>query len=221
MNKKLKNIKLIIFDWSGVISDDRYPVYLSNMELLKVRDIKTLTFIAWLKASQINAIELVYSQGGTGDPDEIHKEYKETLDLIIKKGSTPRIYTGARKALKSLKNGGFLLAVGSSHPEENLKEDIKNYKLEDYFSYICGNLRDKVSGIKTVCEKLNVLPENTLYIGDTVFDIRAAKGAGVKSAAITYGYHSKKRLESESPDLVLRKLSDLPPLLSIDKEARI
>lgn len=217
MNTKLKNTQLIIFDWSGVISDDRYPVYLSNMELLKVRAIKTLTFIAWLEASQLNAIELVYSQGGTGDPDEIHKEYKETLDVIIKKGDTPKIYTGVRKALKLLKNEGFLLAVGSSHPEENLKEDIKNYGLEDYFSYICGNLRDKVVGIKEICKKLNISPESTLYIGDTVFDIKAAKGAGAKSAAITYGYHSRKRLESEKPDLVLRKLSDLLLLLDIAK----
>ncbi len=217
MNTKLKNIKLIIFDWSGVISDDRYPVYLSNMKLLETRSITTLTFRKWLKASQLNAIQLVYSQGGTGDPDEIHKEYKETLDVIIKEGNAPKIYTGAREALKLFNDKGFLLAVGSSHPEENLKGDIENYQLQNYFLYICGNLRDKTTGIKTICRKLNIAPRNTLYVGDTIFDIRAAKEAGSKSAAITHGYHSKKRLETENPDLVLRKLSDLPSLLDIAK----
>ena len=37
-------MNLFIFDWSGVISDDRKPVYEANTRLLRERGLKILTF---------------------------------------------------------------------------------------------------------------------------------------------------------------------------------
>ena len=39
------------------------------------------------------------------------------------------------------------------------------------------------------CEKARVSPAQAIYIGDSETDIIAAKNAGMKSIAVTYGYH--------------------------------
>lgn len=39
------------------------------------------------------------------------------------------------------------------------------------------------------CKKAMVLPQQAIYIGDNETDIIAAKNAGMRSIAVTYGYH--------------------------------
>ena len=212
-NSKIKTIKIFIFDWSGVISDDRYPVYLSNMKMLKKRNIRTLNFKEWLKASKMNAVELLYSQGATGDPNEIYKEYIKELNLIIQSGISPKIYLGARKMLKNLKSKGYFLTLVSHHPKINLEKEIKSYGLEDYFSVVIGNLKNKPESILEICKKTKISLQKALYVGDTIYDIKAAKMAGVKCAAVTWGYHDKLRLILEKPDFLFDKFSDLTDLL--------
>lgn len=207
--KTLKDIKLIIFDWSGVISDDRHPVYLSNMQMLESRRIRTLNFKEWLKASKMNAVELLYSQGATGNPNAIYKEYKQSLNAIIQTGITPKIYLGAKQMLKSLKAKGYVISVVSHHPRINLEREIRNYGLQDCFSVIIGNLKNKPKSIQEICQKAQIPLRNTAYIGDTIYDIKIAKIAGVRSVGVTWGYHDKARLLMEKPDVVVDKMTNL------------
>lgn len=51
--------------------------------------------------------------------------------------------------------------------------------------------------------------ENTYYIGDTVGDIKEARLAGVKTVAVTWGWHNKERLETISPDYLIETPDDL------------
>jgi len=51
--------------------------------------------------------------------------------------------------------------------------------------------------------------ENTYYIGDTVGDIKEARLAGVKTVAVTWGWHTKERLEKISPDYLIETPDDL------------
>jgi len=52
-------------------------------------------------------------------------------------------------------------------------------------------------------------PERILVIGDTVLDIQTARHLGAEVISITTGSHSRKRLESESPDFIVDRFSDL------------
>jgi phosphoglycolate phosphatase len=51
--------------------------------------------------------------------------------------------------------------------------------------------------------------EKTFYVGDTVGDIKEARLAGVKTVAVTWGWHNKERLEMASPDYVIETPDDL------------
>ena len=66
-----RNIKLIIFDWSGVISDDRKPVYKTDMRVLRRYKKPLLTLEQWLENPSLNAQEFFSSQGICGTQDEL------------------------------------------------------------------------------------------------------------------------------------------------------
>ena len=52
--------------------------------------------------------------------------------------------------------------------------------------------------------RIGAQPEEAVYVGDSPFDIRAAKGAGMHAIAVTWGgIHPRERLEAEAPDAVV------------------
>jgi phosphoglycolate phosphatase len=51
--------------------------------------------------------------------------------------------------------------------------------------------------------------DRTYYIGDTTGDIREAKMAGIRTVAVTWGWHSRERLAKLQPDYLIDNPSDL------------
>ena len=59
-------------------------------------------------------------------------------------------------------------------------------------------------------ERMGVRPEDAAYVGDSPFDIRAAKAAGMRSVAVTWGrIHDRARLEREHPDAIVETAEEL------------
>jgi pyrophosphatase PpaX len=59
-------------------------------------------------------------------------------------------------------------------------------------------------------ERLGATADDAVYVGDSPFDIQAAKAAQVGSVAVTWGrIHSRARLEREEPDAVVDTVEEL------------
>jgi pyrophosphatase PpaX len=64
--------------------------------------------------------------------------------------------------------------------------------------------------ILAALERLRARPEAAAYVGDSPFDIRAAKAAGVHSVAVGWGgIHSAEVLRRERPDLFVEHAEEL------------
>jgi pyrophosphatase PpaX len=63
-------------------------------------------------------------------------------------------------------------------------------------------------------ERLGVDPATAAYVGDSPFDIRAAKAAGMYAVAVTWGrIHDRTKLEREEPDAIANTAEELLELL--------
>lgn len=59
-------------------------------------------------------------------------------------------------------------------------------------------------------ERLGADARDGVYVGDSPFDVQAAKAAGLASIAVTWGrIHSRERLEHELPDVVVETVEEL------------
>jgi len=59
-------------------------------------------------------------------------------------------------------------------------------------------------------ERLGAEPRATAYVGDSPFDVRAAKAAGMFAVAVTWGrIHDRSRLEAEHPDAIVDSAEEL------------
>jgi pyrophosphatase PpaX len=59
-------------------------------------------------------------------------------------------------------------------------------------------------------ERLGANADDAVYVGDSPFDVQAAKAAQIGSVAVTWGrIHSRARLEREEPDTVVDTVEEL------------
>jgi len=59
-------------------------------------------------------------------------------------------------------------------------------------------------------ERLHAEPADTAYVGDSPFDVRAAKAAGMFAVAVTWGrIHDRERLDAEEPDAIVDTAEEL------------
>jgi pyrophosphatase PpaX len=59
-------------------------------------------------------------------------------------------------------------------------------------------------------ERMRVAPADCAYVGDSPFDIRAAKAAGMVAVAVTWGrIHDRAKLEREEPDAIVDTAEEL------------
>ncbi len=68
--------------------------------------------------------------------------------------------------------------------------------------------------ILAAVERLGVAPADAAYVGDSPFDVRAAKAAGVFAIAVAWGgIHGDDVLQREEPDAFVRHAEELLALL--------
>lgn len=209
---------LIIFDWSGTISDDRMPVYLANKRLRKHFSLSQISFEEFLQTSNKSIYDLFMSEGVKVTRKSANSLYKKYLNDLIKGGICPRIYPDAEEAIRILHGNGENLAVLSSHPIKNLKAEIREYGLGNFFSLVLGDSEDKSGDLAKICGELRTAPRGSAYVGDIIYDVRAAKSAGLRSIAVCGGYHSRERLAAEIPSRLIGSLIQLVDLLPFDRK---
>lgn len=199
-------IKTVVFDWSGVISDDIEAVYDANTRILNQYGIPQIPFEIFKQNSTMTPREFLKGLGIKDDPEELFKLYTQYFSESHIK---PKVFPDVKDSLSFLKSKNKNIVIVSSHPEENLKAEIKEYGLDGFISLVFGSVKNKVDVIKSLLKDLRIPSNSMLYVGDTIYDIKAAKEAGINSAAVLTGYHSEDKLKKENPDLLINNIGEL------------
>jgi len=123
-----------------------------------------------------------------------------------------QVYPGIPELLAKLKSAGVPLAVLSNKPHAFTVGIVEKLFPENTFAAILGNReglphKPDPAGALEIAASLGVSPENCTIIGDSTMDLDTAKNAGMKSIAVTWGYHDRTRLAAA--DLIANSAKDL------------
>ena len=101
--------------------------------------------------------------------------------------------------------------VISSNASKTIRKMLVHFGFDSYFEEILGVdfLVSKKEKIDHALAKYGIPPERTFYIGDTTGDVVEARAAGVRTVAVTWGWHSRERLAAAHPDFLVEKPEDL------------
>lgn len=121
-----------------------------------------------------------------------------------------QLTAGTEEILKRLSKKYRLLIV-SSTPKRLIKSFFAQHRVLKYFKEIFGSdfHKSKIYKINYILEKYKLPPQDCLFITDTLGDILEAKKCGVKSIALTGGFHFSSALRKGKPLKIAKGLVQL------------
>lgn len=124
------------------------------------------------------------------------------------------VYPGVRECLDWLREREVKLAIITNKPAQFIEPLLEEKGLAGYFDWLVGGdtlpqQKPDPAALFWVMDKAGVAPGESLFVGDSRNDVRAAKAATVRCAALTYGYNHGEPIADEQPTLVLDDLREL------------
>ena len=193
--------KLLLFDFDGVLVDslDLYAEVVARcLERIGRPILKSKE--DYLALFDGNFYESMAARGV--DLAAYAEAAREILPRIDYGAMKP--YNGLIPVLATLEKD-HVMAVISSNGYRTIQMMLERFGFAPYFREIFGaDFRfSKKEKIAYALEKYGIPGEQAFYIGDTVGDIGEARAAGVRSVAVTWGWHSRERLAAVHPDFLV------------------
>ncbi len=122
---------------------------------------------------------------------------------------------GVDDVLVRLKDEGRRLGIVSAKRRETIELAFATVPLGHLFDVVVGGdeterHKPHPEPLLVAAERLDADPDECAYVGDSPFDIRAAKAAHMHAVAVTWGrIHTRERLEPEEPDAIVDTAEDL------------
>ncbi|MBN1385772.1 HAD family hydrolase [Candidatus Woesearchaeota archaeon] len=214
---QINGVKHIIFDWDGVIADSfehQHKFFKAACKKFgKTYNIKT---IDELREYYKEPFRLMYEDWGF---DLDNKEELDALTGYFRKfndSNHVKLFPNMPSILKELHEKGFSLNIVSSNREFVVHKWMKEHHVDKYFTHVItydrrtAHREKPAPDLILLCiEKLGARKEECAYIGDQRFDIQAARHAGIRSIAVTWGYGHVTKLIAENPDHTVNKPEEL------------
>lgn len=111
------------------------------------------------------------------------------------------VYEGIPETMKSLKERGYILCVASCKKQEEAEMLMKHFGIDGYLTYVSGltyGVREqKAEILEYGMQKVGAARENSVMVGDTIYDIEGAAAAGVDCVLCKWGFADEKALAAK------------------------
>lgn len=179
-------------------------------------------------------------RGREEDPEVLLKTFGEPLETTMKKffpeipveesikvyrsfhydnfGDLISVFPGMDDLIAEMKRRGYRLGLVTSRLYNTTMQGLEKYGLKEYFDVIVTandttKHKPDPEPVNITLEKLGAKPENSIMLGDTLFDLMCAKNAGVRSVLVSWSLalsgKTKEDLGNAAPDYILEKPEDL------------
>lgn len=199
-------IDIAVFDWNGTLSDDTHIVYAANMLVFEHYGLKILSLEEWRQIAALTVADLMQGLGVEDSSENITALYEKSYKEVNKK---PRLFSDTKETLQKLVSNGIDVAIVSTHPRDLFEDDIITHRISEIVPLCYSGVSNKEIFLKKILESKNIESRRMAYVGDTIWDMRAAKNVDAYAIAVLTGFHTREQLEKESPDLITERVGDI------------
>ena len=208
--------KLVLFDLDGTLIDTAPDFLMSLNNVLSKYGKKNVTakeIRNYISEGSSKLIKFFFEINYEHEDFEKYKsdflsEYKKNLNKKSK------LFDGMPDLLDYLDEHSIMYGIVTNkffkytEPLVNSFPELKNIKI-----IICPdhvkNSKPYPEGILLACKKLNVRPEETIYLGDHPNDLKAGLSAGTKIIGCLYGYSLQKNSDELSDYHFVEEVSEI------------
>jgi phosphoglycolate phosphatase len=215
--------KMVLIDVDGTLVDSVPDLAWCVDEMMRQLDMPErgeASVRHWVGNGVSRLVERALTNDLDGMPDQalFDKAYPIFLDLYADNTSKRSVlYDGVTEGLAYLQSAGYRLGCVTNKARQFTLPLLKTLELYDLFEIvISGDTLPKKKPdplpLLHAAEKLGVTPAESLMLGDSMSDVKAARAAGFRIVCMTYGYNHGEDIRDSNPDAVIDSMTELEGL---------
>ena len=181
MPKKKTKLKAVLFDLDGVLIDSFeawFSVFNHVRRDFKLKEISKEKFKkqAWGTSAKHDSKKYFKN----ASVKEVGDAYKK---LMLKHIHKTKLMSNAKKVLGAIKKKNIKIGLVTNSFHNITSKTLEHHKLGEYFDAIITaddveKLKPYPDPVISLCERLNIMPDEAILVGDTKNDYNAGKAAG-------------------------------------------
>lgn len=219
------NLKAVVFDLDGTIVSFNLDYKSARAEVIEflTRE-KFPQSIFSMNESVFETLKKVeiYLQNHHAIAKNLSKLKRDVWNIMekyeIESAKTTQLLPGILETLQALKKMKLKLGLFTVNSQKATDQIISTFRLKPYFKTVVT--RDSVDFVKpnpvhleTVLKALKVKPEETIVVGDSVLDMKAAQGLDVFAVGTSTGFAAPDQLTQAGANCLVTSPLDLITLV--------
>lgn len=208
-----KKYKCIIFDLDGTILNTEKMNFIPLQRLIKEElgiDVKYEELLKYKPYAGKKTLELLGFK-------EIDNTYEKWVQYVNEFEEGATLFEGFDNVIKVLHENDIICGIASSKMKKQYEIDFVPTGLHKYMQSVVlaedtDNHKPHPDPLLKAIDMINVLPEECIYVGDTILDYKSSKAAGMDFALAIWGAADLSGIEA---DFNLKHPSDLLKELGI------
>jgi len=205
-----KPLKLVVFDCDGTLVDSQHMIcaamtqaYLAHQLPVPERD--TMLSIVGLSLTE------AFTHLGRGDAQfpvaSLAEHYRLAFHALRESEQVEPLYPGAREAVEALSaREDIVLGLATGKSQRGVRLVLGHHGLLDRFITIQtaddAPSKPDPGMVIAAMREAGAAPQNTVVVGDTVFDIAMAHAAGASAIGVSWGYHPRDSLMASGAPVI-------------------
>jgi HAD superfamily hydrolase (TIGR01509 family) len=220
--------KAVLFDLDGTLVEFKFKVRESRLAMIELLAKKGFDRSHWTENTRtqqmIDEAEKQWKDSeivmrNQPDFEVIRQELFKLLDRFEYEALlSARPLGGSVRILKKIKEAQLFSGVVTNSGRGPVETVLSEYGLLPYLSVVITRddmqkLKPNPNGLIEAVKRLGIRPDESLYVGDSVIDIEAARLASMKCASVSTGLYKADVLRESSPDYLLNSIEELEKLV--------
>lgn len=186
-----KSYALIVFDWEGTIAEDALGcvIHAVRQEANRIQagEFDKLLARSYIGLGMSGAIKLLFPHLLISQQEQLAAAVQTTLARSL---TEIRLIDGAKQTIERLHASGIALAVATNKGHASLQRAMQMTGLDGYFSMTrsASQVPPKPCPqmLQEIMQNLDIQPDRTLMIGDSLADIQMARALAVDAIGLDF-----------------------------------
>jgi len=213
--------RLAIFDCDGTLVDSGAPIYAALKATFERNGFAVPPPEVSRRVIGLNLTEAMAAllpDAMAEQHSRLAEDYKEAFKALRSAGEVEEpLFDGVIELLDALEEDGWLLAVATGKSDRGLKHCLELHDIHARFVSLQTADRHPSKPHPSMVEQAIVdagaLPETTVVVGDTSFDMAMAANAGAAGIGAGWGYHEAMELIEAGAVAVAQRPLDVLALI--------
>jgi phosphoglycolate phosphatase len=188
---------LVVFDCDGTLVDSQHSICTAMaraFEDVKLAPPERPAILSVVGLSLPAAMARLLPEAESDFHDHLTERYKQAFHALRRENAVSEpLYPGIGDLVRELDAAGWLLGVATGKSDRGLNLCLTHHGIIDRFVTLQTADRHPSkphpSMLLTAMAEAGAMPETTVMIGDTSFDIDMGLAAGARTIGVGWGYH--------------------------------